>query len=83
VTGARRKKALTGQTHLSAAEVAGWSNGSGDSPGGPWAKSWPWAGGFPAAISYFFFSSFFSVFSFFYGIFKIVPKQIKPIPKIF
>jgi hypothetical protein len=35
VTGARRQKALTWRTHLSAAEEAGWRNGSGDQPG--WA----------------------------------------------
>jgi hypothetical protein len=35
VTGARRQKALTRRTHLSAAEEVGWRNGSGDQPG--WA----------------------------------------------
>jgi hypothetical protein len=57
VTGTRRKKALIGWTHPSVAEEAGWHNGLGDSPGGPWAESCPWARGFPAAISYLFCSA--------------------------
>jgi hypothetical protein len=61
VTRARRKKTLTGRTHLSAVEEAGQRNGSGDSPGGPWAESWPWTR--VSAPFLFLFSKSFMKFS--------------------